>query len=200
MDRTAAETLALPSGAARIEWRRSTRARRISLRIDPRGGAVVVTLPPRAARHAGVALLMDHADWVAERLAALPGATPFAAGAKIPLHGVEHRIRHVSRPESIAGDRASRRGAVWVDGREILVTGEADFLSRRVTDFLRAEARRHMTDLVQQKAGLAGVTPRSRHGEGYEEPLGKLCSQPQHRLQLAPRDGAAVCAGLRGGP
>ncbi len=142
--------LALPGGPARIEWRRSARARRVSLRIDPRGGAVVVTLPPRAARTAGMALLMDHAAWVAERLAALPGATPFAVGARIPLHGVEHRIRHVP----------GRRGTVWIEERDIMVAGDPEFLARRVADFLRAEARRRLASLVQQKAAVAGLVPR----------------------------------------
>ncbi|WP_239002828.1 M48 family metallopeptidase [Rhodovastum atsumiense] len=119
----------------------------MSLRIDPRGGTVVVTLPPRAGRTAGMALLMDHASWVAERLAALPGAIPFAPGAKVPLHGTEYRIRHVP----------GRVGGVWVEKEEILVSGEAEFLPRRVADFFRAEARRRMTELVAAKTAIAGV-------------------------------------------
>ena len=72
MEPSHAETIVLPRGPARVEWRRSQRARRVSLRIDPCVGAVVVTLPMRAARGAGMALLLNHADWVAERLACLP--------------------------------------------------------------------------------------------------------------------------------
>ena len=148
MESETSELVTLPGGPARVEWRRSARARRVSLRIDPRGGAVVVTLPPRAARTAGVALLMNHAEWVTARLAALPGHIPFADGARVPLHGIEHRIRH--RPGS--------RG-VAVEGDEILVGGEAEFLARRVGDFLRAEARRSFSELVRAKAALAEVQP-----------------------------------------
>jgi predicted metal-dependent hydrolase len=144
-----AETLALPGGPARVEWRRSARARRVSLRIDPRGGAVVVTLPPRAGRTAGMALLMDHAEWVSERLAALPGAIAFADGARVPLHGVEHRICHV--PQA--------RGGVWVEQGEIRVSGEAAFLSRRVADFYRAEARRLLAAMAMEKAARLGLAP-----------------------------------------
>ena len=150
MESSNSEILSLPGGPARVEWRRSRRARRVSLRIDPRGGAVVVTLPPRAGRMAGMALLMDHATWVSERLAALPGAIAFTDGACVPLHGTDHRIRHV----------ADRRGAVWVEGGEILVTGEAAFLPRRVGDFLRAEARQCLSALVAAKAEVAQVLPR----------------------------------------
>jgi predicted metal-dependent hydrolase len=150
MESANSEMLSLPGGLARVEWRRSRRARRVSLRIDPCGGAVVVTLPPRAGRTAGMALLMDHANWVAERLAALPGAIPFADGALVPLHGVDHRIRHTPH----------ERGAVWVADGEIRVAGDAAFLPRRVADFFRAEARRRMAALAAAKAEAAQVQPR----------------------------------------
>jgi predicted metal-dependent hydrolase len=143
------EILSLPSGPAKVQWRRSARARRVSLRIDPRGGAVVVTLPLRSGRRAGMALLTDHAEWVAERLAALPGAVAFAEGAVVPIGGRPHRIRHV--PEG--------RGGAWLEGDTILVAGAPEFLARRVADFLRAEARRHLSPLIAAKAQAAGLRP-----------------------------------------
>ena len=97
MELPRSEMLALPGGPTRVEWRRHRRARRVSLRIDPRGGSVVVTLPMRAGRGAGVALLMDHAKWVADRLAALPDALPFEDGSFVPIGGVPHRIRYLER-------------------------------------------------------------------------------------------------------
>jgi len=149
MDQANSEVVALPGGEARVEWRRSRRARRVSLRIDPCHGAVVVTLPMRASRPQGVALLMDHAEWVSRRLAELPGAVAFGDGALVPLEGVEHRIRHMP----------GRRGAVWLEDGEIRVAGDADFLPRRVADFLRAEARRRLSALVQDKAAASGLRP-----------------------------------------
>jgi predicted metal-dependent hydrolase len=144
------EVLSLPHGLTQIEWRRSQRARRVSLRIDPRGGSVVVTLPMRAGRRAGMSLLTAQADWVSARLAALPGATRFADGATIPLHGTPRVIRHM--PHS--------RGTVWCEGGDILVAGEIDHLSRRVGDFFRAEARRAFAALAAAQAIAADVTPR----------------------------------------
>lgn len=144
-----AETITLPGGAAPVEWRRSRRARLVSLRIDPRQGHVVVTLPPRAARQQGMALLHNHAAWVVARLAALPRQVPFADGALVPLHGVAHRIRH---------DPATR--LVRVVGGEIVVGGGAEFVARRVGDFLRAEAGRRLSALALEKAASAGLRPR----------------------------------------
>ena len=86
---TAAETMACP-----VRWRRSTRARRVSLRIDARAGAVVVTLPPRANRRAGMALLTTHAAWVREKLAALAPHIALDPGSEVPLGGLPHVIRH----------------------------------------------------------------------------------------------------------
>ncbi len=142
------ETVALPGGSARVEWRRSLRARRVSLRIDPRDGAVVVTLPPRAGRRAGMALLRAHAGWVSDRLAALPMAIVFADGASVPIGGTDHRICHVT----------DARGGAWLADGVLCVTGRPEFLSRRVSDFLRAEARRRLSVLVAKKTALAGLT------------------------------------------
>lgn len=150
MDDLQPETLTLPSGPARVEWRRSLQARRVSLRIDPTGGAVVVTLPAKATRKAGMALLMGHADWVSSRLAALPELITFIDGATIPIGGVPHRIRH----------NPTVRGAAFLLDQELHVTGAAEFLSRRTRDFLRKEAQRRLGALVAAKAGLLGITPR----------------------------------------
>lgn len=139
-----AEMMILPGGPAWIEWRRSARARRVSLRIDPQSGAVVVTLPMRAARNAGMALLMDHAHWVSDRLAALPEALKLRDGAMVPLAGVAHRIHHV--PQA--------RGGAWLSGQEIHVAGAPEFLPRRVLDLLRHEARQRLGALVAAKAAL----------------------------------------------
>jgi predicted metal-dependent hydrolase len=150
MDDLQPEMLALPSGLARIEWRRNNRARRVSLRIDPTGGTVVVTLPTRASRKAGMALLMGHAEWIANRLAALPEAVVFIDGATVPICGLPYRIRHA--PEA--------KGAAFLLDQELHVTGAAEFLSRRVRDFLRHEARRRLGALVMAKAGLIAIVPK----------------------------------------
>ncbi len=150
MDDLRPETLALPSGPARVRWRRNSRARRVSLRIDPAGGAVVVTLPARATRKAGMALLMGYADWVSDRLAALPEAVAFTQGAAVPICGVPHRIRHAP----------SARGGAFLLDQELHVTGAVEFLPRRVRDFLRQEARRRLGALALAKAALIGIVPR----------------------------------------
>ncbi|UFN47245.1 M48 family metallopeptidase [Roseomonas sp. OT10] len=132
-----------------VRWQRSARARRVSLRIDPRAGEVVVTLPPRGSRRQGMTLLATHAAWVMERLESLSPVIPFADGAGVPLGGTPHVIRH---------DPVARAG-VFLSGNEIVVSGEAAFLPRRVADFLRAEARRRILALSAGHAAALGVKP-----------------------------------------
>ena len=144
------ETLALPGGAAQVIWRRSERARRISLRIDARHAAVVVTLPPRSSKRAGMALLLENGTWVSSRLAALPSGVTLAAGERVPLDGIPHVIHHA----------VSARGAAWAADGVLHVTGDADFLSRRVGDFLRAEARKRLSALAWTHAARIGLKPR----------------------------------------
>jgi predicted metal-dependent hydrolase len=150
MDDLQPETLALPSGPARVKWRRSSRARRVSLRIDPAGGAVVVTLPAKGTRKAGMALLMGHAEWVSSRLAALPEAVTFTEGATVPIAGVPYRIRHAP----------TAKGGAFLLDQELHVTGAPEFLSRRVRDFLRNEAQRRLGALVAAKSALIGIVPK----------------------------------------
>ncbi len=144
------ESLSLPGGPATIHWRRNPRARRITLRIDARQGHVVVTLPMRAAKSAGLALLRANADWVSTHLNALPEAAPFADGALVTIDGTPHPIRHVP----------GGRGGAWIEAGALHVTGEADFLPRRVGDFLRAEARRRFAVQAAAKAVSEGLIVR----------------------------------------
>ena len=134
-----------------VRWRASARARRVSLRICPREGAVVVTLPPRAGRRAGLALIREHEAWVLERLAALTPPVAFAPGAAVLLGGEPHVIRHDPRA----------RGGAFLQGTSIVVAGAREFLPRRVADFLRVEARRRIAALAGPHAAALGVKPRA---------------------------------------
>lgn len=110
---------------------RSPLARRLSLRIDPVRGAVLV-LPAKTRMAEAERFLLAHRVWLAERLARLPGKIALAAGAQVPILGVPHLIRHL--PEA-------RRG-VWADDGAVMVSGRAEHVGRRVADFLKSEAKR----------------------------------------------------------
>ncbi len=130
-----------------VRWRRSERARSVSLRIDPRAGDVVVTLPMRASRRAGLELLTAHAAWVLKRIKALAPSISLAHGAAVPLGGVPHPVLH----------DAARRGGAFVEDGAIIVTGAVEFLPRRLRDFLRVEAKRRIIPLAAIHAEKLGV-------------------------------------------
>lgn len=130
-----------------VAFKRSPRARKISLRIDPGFDGILITLPMRVSRRAGMALLQQHEDWAAEKLAALPRPVRFAAGALVPVGGVAHVVVPVP-----AG-----RGGAWIAAGQIFVTGGEAFLARRVTDCLKKLARQRLTAMAAAKAAEAGV-------------------------------------------
>lgn len=130
-----------------VRWRRSARARRVSLRIDPREGDVVVTLPMRAGRRAGMALLTTHAAWIMQRIASLAPSLALTDGAEVPLGGVPHRVVH----------DPARRGGAFLENGAIIVTGTAEFLPRRLRDFLRGEAGRRILPLAKGHAESLAV-------------------------------------------
>ena len=133
-----------------VVWRRNARARRVSLRVDARTGHVVVTLPPRATQRDGLRLLATHADWVQDRLRRLPEPVPFAPGATVPVDGIDRSIIH---------DRTGRGGGAWLAEDGLHVSGEAEFLPRRVADWLRREAARRFAAAAAESAARAGLAP-----------------------------------------
>ncbi|MDE2239934.1 MAG: M48 family metallopeptidase [Rhodospirillales bacterium] len=133
-----------------VMFKRSARARRISLRVDPAHG-VVITLPTRASRRAGLSLLQTHESWVHERLEALPEPLALKPGAVVPVRGLPHEIVHVP----------GGRGGAWVEDGKIFVTGEPEFLARRVADCLKRLARQRLTAMAAETAQRGALRPRA---------------------------------------
>lgn len=124
--------------------RRDRRARRYSLRLEPKDGSLTLVLPERASLSEALRFAQRKAGWVERQIVGLPPRIPFAADAVVPVLGEDHVIRH--RPEA-------RRGT-WREDGEILVSGLADYLPRRVTDYLKREARTEIMRRAEAKAAL----------------------------------------------
>jgi len=131
-----------------LRVKRHPRARRISLRADPRDGTVVLVLPMRASVDAGLAFARSQAAWIRARLAAAPRPMAFAPGTRLHLQGEEVEIVH----------DAARRGPALRVGGLLVVGGKPEFVARRVRDFLRAEAGRRLGPLALEKAAALGRT------------------------------------------
>ncbi|WP_371348741.1 M48 family metallopeptidase [Ancylobacter sp. IITR112] len=135
-----------------VQLRRNPRARRYTLRVRAATRDVVLTLPARGTLNEALDFARRHAGWVELRLARLPDTVAFAPGAHLPLRGTPHRIVHV--PQA--------RGTVWAGLEEnepvLFVAGEAAHVGRRVSDFLKREARRDLVAAARRHAGALGVT------------------------------------------
>lgn len=134
-------TLDLGGHSVGVTVKRSAQAQRISLRIDPVRGPVMV-LPAKARLADAERFLLAHRIWLAERLARLPGKVALADGTSVPILGVPHPICHA--PEA-------RRG-VWIEDGALMVSGRPEHVGRRAADFLKAEAKRL---ILPQAHGLA---------------------------------------------
>ncbi|MBF0562875.1 MAG: M48 family metallopeptidase [Alphaproteobacteria bacterium] len=141
-------TATLVVGSVTVTVRRSSRARRLSLRVDPRLGPVVV-LPERATLAEANRFVQAHHGWLAERLSRLPAPIALVPGAEVPILGINHEIRHVP---------TARRG-VWIDQGGLFVSGGAEHVPRRVADFLKAESKRRIYPQAFSLAARLGRTP-----------------------------------------
>lgn len=122
----------------------NARARRLTLRIQPGGAGLRVTIPPGLSTREVERFLERHEGWLKEKLKKLPEQPLVRPGIKIPVRGVAHLIVH----------EPGRRGTVTptvIDGQPaLLVNGDEHHLPRRVSDFLKREARREIEPLVVQ--------------------------------------------------
>lgn len=140
-------TLELDGHAVPLFVRRSTRARRMSLKVEPQSDRIRLTLPRQTSLRDGLAFARSERVWLLRRLAELPPRVPFEDGARVPYRGCERRIRHVGR----------LRGTVALDDDEIRVPGLPEHLSRRLGDWLRGEARAAVAAASYRHAERLGV-------------------------------------------
>jgi predicted metal-dependent hydrolase len=125
-----------------VKIRRHPRARRITLRLDPRGESLNLVLPRGTALAEGIAFAERERDWVMKHLAEIAPLRPFEPGTLVPLQGESHIIRH---------QPWARRGA-WVEPGAICVCGRPEHVARRVRDFLKTRAGELIQPAAREKA------------------------------------------------
>lgn len=138
-----------------IRVNRHRRARRYTLRIHAAAREVVLTMPPRGTLKEAKTFADRHGGWIAARLKRLANAVPFAHGTVLPLRDMPHRIVH----------RRGARGTVWTEydsegNRLVCVAGDKPHVARRVTDFLKREAKRDLEAASRRYADKLGVEVR----------------------------------------
>ncbi len=182
----------------------SSRARRVSLRIDP-ARREVVAIAPSARRLADAwAFARERRAWAAERLAALPAPRPAAALDEVRLFGEPHRVvADGRRPRRLAAEDAEPArlvgcGVGAVDGGLV-----ARAIKRRALEVFEARAAIHCAALGVSVPPIAIADARSRWGSCSPGREGRPPSiRLSWRLALAPFEVADYvvaheCAHLR---
>lgn len=140
---------AAPGGARTLIVKRSARARRMRLVVDPRDGGVKLTLPTRASLRAAYAWAEEKRGWIEATIATLPAPEPIGPGAIIPYEG--HDLRFEWRAD------APRR--VTVERDRIVVGGPEEMASGRLLRWLRAQALARLTAETAEYTRSAGLAP-----------------------------------------
>jgi len=135
-------TFDLPDNTqAEIDVRINRRAKHLRLKVEP-DGQVVLVLPSPGNWPEGQDFLRERAIWLASRLRLMADYTAFAPDAVIPVLGFDHVIRH----------DPLHRGAVKGDDNVITISGKLEHLPRRLTDWLKAQAREELSERARAYA------------------------------------------------
>jgi predicted metal-dependent hydrolase len=127
-----------------VAIRRSSRARRFSLRVSRQTGAVTLTLPLRARESEAIKFLRAQEDWLREALVKVAPEQELTFGATIPVEG-----RMLTLVQ--AGGRAVR-----VDGAQLLVPGDAARVPARLKAWLKVLARDRLVRAVDRHSAVLG--------------------------------------------
>ncbi|MXV36647.1 DUF45 domain-containing protein [Saccharibacter sp. EH611] len=129
-----------------VIWKNAPRAKRLSLRIDIQSKAVVITLPPRASRKQGIALLHSQAHWISEALAALPASA--LERHHVLLHGRFYRLQHSTSNETTLTADALLLGGECFDDKQ-----------RLLKNFVHQKAKVTLPALIEHYSRIMGQKP-----------------------------------------
>jgi predicted metal-dependent hydrolase len=130
--------------------RHNAQATRLTLRIEPGGRALKMTVPTGLPERDIRDFLDRHQGWLMTRLAKFRTTNALADGGHVFVRGVAHRIEATGRVRGLTE-------AVLVDDEAVLrVSGLEEHLPRRICDFLKKEARIELERLVAVHSGRIG--------------------------------------------
>ncbi|PTV96031.1 hypothetical protein C8J27_103363 [Rhodobacter aestuarii] len=127
-----------------VAVRRSTRARRFSLRVSRIDGAVTLTMPLRARMSEAVAFAQGQSAWLRGALEKLPSVRRPGFGETLPFEGRDLRIEE------------ARLRAPKVEGDRLLVPGGEERLGARLETFLKHCARMRLQEATERHAKVLG--------------------------------------------
>jgi predicted metal-dependent hydrolase len=163
----------------------NARAKRLTLRIDTGGKGLRVTVPSGIAMRDIDEFILRHQGWLEARLVKYPDRPKLRPGVKLPLRGVNHALIHE------AGARGAVEQGMDEDGAYLMVHGDLRHFGRRLTDFLKREAKR---DIEPMALALAERTSRKVKSVKFKDTSSRWgsCSSDGNlsfswRIMMAPK-------------
>jgi predicted metal-dependent hydrolase len=148
-------TLQVADRTLPLTIREHGQATRITLRIEPGGRALRLTVPRGLKVREIDAFLLRHDGWLRTKLARFHSEERLRPGGMITLRGTPHRIVHT-------GSLRGLTEAAVEDGEPVIrVSGMEDHLGRRLEAFLKKEARKDLERLVARHAAMIGKPVKS---------------------------------------
>lgn len=128
-----------------IDQRVSTRAKRLTLKVNFSTGRIELVIPHQASHRLVQDFLLNNERWIKEKKKTLPQKIFFIHGASMPLLGQNTTI-------NILKDVSKKQTKVIIDDTMLHVTTNLDDPSPRIARFLKAEALKHYQYLATPKA------------------------------------------------
>lgn len=127
-----------------ITLRRSTRARRISLRISRVDGRVTLTIPKKVSEAEGMAFAREREAWLRGHLSEMSGVNVVGIGSMVPVRGI---LREVT---------AGQGRSVAMNDSQLLVPGDPARAGVRVQAMLKTMARDALAEASDRYAAKVG--------------------------------------------
>ena len=132
--------------------RHMARATRITLRIEPGGRALKMTVPHGIAERELSAFLKRHQGWLEDKLFSYPDDNRLVPGATVMIGGVAHRIVHTGKLRGLTE-------TAEIDGEAVVhVSGMEEHVGRRIADLLKKRARADLDRLARLHSERIGKT------------------------------------------
>ena len=124
---------------------RSTRARRMALRLDPKDRAFHLVVPKGISLKQAQRFAEEHDEWMREKLRSLPKAVRFKHGESIPIFGRNRRIELIY-------NRDVKKTEIELTTYELKIVTNLKNPNSRIVRFLKNLAQIEMEMLSRKKA------------------------------------------------
>jgi len=139
--------LLAPLGLDFVKYKRSDRAKRISLRLDNKERVFVLTVPKRCSDRKAQEFALSHEEWMREKLEELPERIAFVHGAVIPVLGYQRTLEIFYNKDLKSTDIVLKRNRLTV------YTNRQDPTSR-IVRFLKNLAKETMEEIAHERAAM----------------------------------------------